>query len=56
MPGYSADEDTIKAVGESLLGTINTSFWAHDMDNAANKRLVADFEKAYGRLPTMYAA
>ena len=56
VPGYSADEDTIKAVGESLLGTVNTSFWAHDMDNAANKRFVADFEKTYGRLPTMYAA
>ena len=56
VPGYSADEDTIKAVGESLLGTVNTSFWAHDMDNPANKRFVADFEKAYGRLPTMYAA
>ena len=56
VPGYSADEDTIKAVGESLLGTVNTSFWAHDLDNPANKRFVADFEKEYGRLPTMYAA
>ena len=56
VPGYSADEDTIKAVGDSLLGTVNTSFWAHDLDNPANKRFVADFEKAYGRLPTMYAA
>ena len=56
VPGYSADEDTIKAVGDSLLGTVNTSFWAHDLDNPANKRFVADFEKEYGRLPTMYAA
>ena len=56
VPGYSADEDTIKAVGESLLGTVNTSFWAHDLDNPQNLRFVADFEKEYGRLPTMYAA
>jgi branched-chain amino acid transport system substrate-binding protein len=26
------------------------------MDNAANKKFVAEFEKAYGRLPTLYAA
>jgi branched-chain amino acid transport system substrate-binding protein len=55
-PGFSADEDVISAVGEPMLGIYNTSQWAHDMDNAANRRFVADFEKAYGRLPTMYAS
>ena len=55
-PGFSGDEDVIRAVGEPMLGLFNTSQWAHDMDNAANKRFVADFEKAYGRLPTMYAS
>jgi branched-chain amino acid transport system substrate-binding protein len=34
----------------------NTSQWAHDLDNAANKRFVAEFQKAYGRLPTVYAS
>lgn len=55
-PGYSADEDTIKAVGEQLVGVLNSSQWAHDLDNAANKKFVADFQREYGRLPTMYAA
>ncbi|QDF96261.1 ABC transporter substrate-binding protein [Azoarcus sp. DD4] len=55
-PGFSADEDTIKAVGESIAGLYNASQWAADLDNAANKRFVADFVKAYGRIPTMYAA
>jgi branched-chain amino acid transport system substrate-binding protein len=55
-PGFSADEDVIRAVGEPMLGMFNTSQWAHDMDNAANKRFVADFQKDYGRLPTLYAA
>jgi branched-chain amino acid transport system substrate-binding protein len=55
-PGFSGDEDVIKAVGESMLGMFNTSQWAHDLDNAANKRFVAEFEKEYGRLPTLYAA
>ena len=55
-PGFSADEDVIKAVGEPMLGMFNSSQWAHDMDNAANKRFVADFQKEFGRLPTLYAA
>lgn len=55
-PGFSGDEDVIKAVGEPMLGMFNTSQWAHDMDNAANKKFVAEFEKEYGRLPTLYAA
>ncbi|MBP9906802.1 MAG: ABC transporter substrate-binding protein [Rhodoferax sp.] len=55
-PGFSADEDVIRAVGEPMLGMFNTSQWAHDIDNPANKRFVADFQKDYRRLPTLYAA
>ncbi|MDD2844428.1 MAG: ABC transporter substrate-binding protein [Rhodoferax sp.] len=55
-PGFSADEDVIRAVGEPMLGMFNTSQWAHDMQNPANKRFVIDFQKDYGRLPTLYAA
>jgi branched-chain amino acid transport system substrate-binding protein len=55
-PGFSADEDVIKAVGEPMVGMFNSSQWAHDLDNAANKTFVAEFEKEYGRLPTLYAA
>jgi branched-chain amino acid transport system substrate-binding protein len=56
LPGYSADEDTIRPVGPSLLGTINSSQWAHDLDNPVNRRFVADFEREHKRLPTMYAS
>ena len=55
-PGFSADEDVIRAVGDPMLGMFNSSQWAHDLDNAANKRFVADFQKEYGRLPTLYAS
>jgi len=55
-PGFSADEDVIRAVGEPMLGMFNSAQWAHDLDNPANKRFVADFQKDYGRLPTLYAA
>ncbi len=55
-PGFSADEDVIKAVGSPMLGMFNSSHWAHDFDNPENKRFVADFEKEYGRLPSLYAS
>ncbi len=55
-PGFSADEDIIKAVGEPMLGMVNASQWGHDMDNPQNKRFVADFQKEYGRLPSLYAS
>ncbi|MBK8018042.1 MAG: ABC transporter substrate-binding protein [Betaproteobacteria bacterium] len=55
-PGFSADEDVIKAVGEPMLGMYNTAHWAHDLGNAENRKFVADFQKEYGRTPTVYAA
>ncbi|RZS86595.1 ABC transporter substrate-binding protein [Pigmentiphaga kullae] len=55
-PGFSADMDTIRAVGDSMVGLHNASQWAADLDNEANKRFVADFTKTYGRAPTMYAS
>jgi branched-chain amino acid transport system substrate-binding protein len=55
-PGFSADEDIIKAVGAPMLGMFNASQWGHDMDNQQNKRFVADFTKKYGRLPSLYAS
>ncbi len=55
-PGFSGDEDVIRAVGDPMLGMFNTSQWAHDLDNAANKKFVAEFEKEYGRLPSLYAS
>lgn len=55
-PGFSSDMDTINAVGDLVLGLRNTSQWAADLDNEANKRFVQDFMKTYGRVPTMYAS
>ena len=55
--GFSADEDVIGAVGDPMLGLFNTSHWAHDLDNPANKAFVAAFRKEYnGRYPSVYAA
>jgi branched-chain amino acid transport system substrate-binding protein len=56
VPGFSADEDTIKAVGEPMLGLFNPAHWSPDLDNAESRRFVAAFEKEYGRIPSAYAA
>ncbi len=55
-PGFSADEDIIKAVGAPMMGLFNSSQWAHDFDNPQNRKFVADFQKDYGRLPSLYAS
>jgi len=55
-PGFSSDQDIIRPVGEAMLGTFDAAHWALDLDNPANKKFVAAFEKEYGRLPTVYAS
>lgn len=55
-PGFSADEDTIKAVGPSLVGIYNGSQWASDLPNPSNRKFVDDFQKTYGRMPSLYAS
>ena len=54
--GFGDDQDIIRAVGEPMLGLFDSAHWAIDLDNAANKKFVAAFEKEYKRLPTVYAA
>lgn len=52
----SLDSVILNAVGEAALGLHVTSHWNADLDNAANKAFVEAFQKAYGRIPTNYAA
>lgn len=56
LAGVTADEDTLAAVGDAMLGVVNTAHWAHDLDNPANKKFVDAFELEYKRLPTLYAS
>ena len=54
---FSADEDVIQAVGEPMLGVLNTAHWTHDLQNPANADFVAAFRQKYaGRYPSVYAA
>ncbi len=55
-PGFSGDQDVIRAVGDAMLGTFNTAHWNHDFDNAASRSFVEAFRKEYKRTPSIYAA
>lgn len=55
-PAFSFDQSILGAVGDAALGVINSSQWNKDLNNEANNRFVADFQKAYGRLPSLYAS
>jgi len=56
QPGFGSDQDVIRAVGNEMLGVFDTAHWGLDLPNEANKKFVAEFEKEYKRLPTLYAA
>ncbi|HBT31349.1 MAG TPA: ABC transporter substrate-binding protein [Pusillimonas sp.] len=54
--GFTADVADIAALGKDLVGTYNSSQWAHDLPNEANKKFVEAYQKEYGRLPSMYSS
>jgi branched-chain amino acid transport system substrate-binding protein len=56
LPGFSADQDVIGPVGAAMAGLFNTAHWSPDFTNAANQKFVAEFEKEYKRVPTLYAS
>jgi branched-chain amino acid transport system substrate-binding protein len=55
-PGFGSDQDVIRGVGDAMLGLFDTSHWALDLDNPANRKFVAEFEKEYKRLPSVFAS
>ena len=56
LPGFSADQDVINPVGAAMSGLFNTAHWSPDLPNAANVKFVAEFQKEYKRVPTLYAS
>ena len=55
VPGFVSDQDVVRAVGDPMLGMFDTSHWAYDLDNDANKKFVAEFQKEFKRLPSLFA-
>src|SRR3989449_3888965 len=56
VPGFGDDQDILRPVGDAMLGLFDTAHWAIDLDNPANKKFVAAFEKEFRRLPSVFAA
>jgi len=55
-PAFSFDERILKAVGPAAEGVKNGAQWCHDLENPANRQFVKAYQKAYDRMPTLYAA
>ena len=55
VPGFVSDQDIVRAVGEPMLGLFDTAHWAYDLENEANKKFVAAFQKEFNRIPTVFA-
>lgn len=55
-PAFSLGQDILPAVGDAALGAYNGSQWSPDLDNPLNRKFVAEFRQAYGRLPSLYAS
>ncbi|MCJ9750286.1 ABC transporter substrate-binding protein [Neorhizobium sp. BETTINA12A] len=54
-PGFSFSQDVLPAIGDAAIGAKASGQWAPDFDNAASKKFLADFQKEYNRLPSIYA-
>ncbi len=54
--GAISDPLLYKAQGDAAMGLITTEGWNTELDNPANKKFVAAFNKKYGRDPSGYAA
>lgn len=46
----------VTALKDSALGALGGTFWSPDIDNAANKHFVENFEKKHDRIPSTWAA
>lgn len=55
-PSFSLDQTILPAIGDAALGLYSSTFWSEKLENAANVKFVADFEAAYNRIPSPYAA
>ena len=52
----TVDGSTLPALKETALGVYAATFWGPDFQNATSKAFTSGFEKAYGRIPSQYAA
>ncbi len=52
----AADESLLRQMGDEAIGTLSTSFYSAQLDNASNKKLVEGMQRDYKVDPGFYAA
>lgn len=55
-PWTMFDQTQMPGMGEAALDAYSTGFWAEDIDNPVNRRMVAEFDVAHGHPASSYAA
>ncbi len=55
-PSFSLDQTILPGIGDAAVGAYASTFWSEKLQNPANERFVRDFEAAYNRIPSPYAA
>ncbi|GAA4244172.1 ABC transporter substrate-binding protein [Dactylosporangium darangshiense] len=54
-PGSLTEGYVLKQLGDSASGIFTALNYSPDLDNAANRRFIADYQKAFGTVPSTYA-
>jgi branched-chain amino acid transport system substrate-binding protein len=55
LSAFTVDESTLPAQQDAAIGFLGGSNWAPNLDNAQNKKFVADYEKEFNAVPATYA-
>lgn len=53
---FTVDSISLPLLKDLAVGSLNTQTWSPDLDNATNKKFVADYKAKTGRYPSFYAA
>jgi branched-chain amino acid transport system substrate-binding protein len=56
LSSFTIDEAALPGLQDNALGLFGSADWAPNLDNPANKKFVADFEKTYGYVPSNFSA
>jgi branched-chain amino acid transport system substrate-binding protein len=52
----TVDQTILPALGDAAMGMYTGALWSEFLDNPQSKKFAADYEKAYGTIPSPYAA
>jgi branched-chain amino acid transport system substrate-binding protein len=56
LSAFTIDEAALPGLQDNAIGLYGGADWAPNLDNPANKKFVADFEKTYGYVPSNFSA